>query len=172
MVCIAEHKNSSNTLFMHRLKSSTKFTTWSMNYVVFSLSSFIMISSVWKFTPNMLLARETHMHSFFNFHIPPNASFLNRWLKCMVSTCDCLKTPSRVVDHKFWAMKTQYHCALEGPKPLSDNGMNRSILKPWFNIISLLRCYFSNSLGIPWDFQHRIQMAYLTNISYKVHLKL
>jgi len=68
--CIAEHKNSSNTLFMHRLKSSTKFTTWSMNYVVFSLSSFIMISSVWKFTPNMFLARETHMHSFFNFHIP------------------------------------------------------------------------------------------------------
>ena len=46
-----------------RLKSSMKFTTWSMNYVVFSLSSFIM-------TPNMFLARETHMHSFFNFHIP------------------------------------------------------------------------------------------------------
>ena len=50
---------------MHRLKSSTKFTTWNMNYVVFSLSSFIMISS-----PNMFLARETHMHSFFNFHTP------------------------------------------------------------------------------------------------------
>ena len=72
--CIAEHKNSSNTLFMHRLKSSTKFTTWSMNYVVFSLSSFIMISSVWKFTPNMFLAiaRETHIHrSTFTF---PNTS--------------------------------------------------------------------------------------------------
>ena len=68
--CISQHKHSCYTLFMHRLKSSTKFTTWSMNYVVFSLSSFIMISSVWKFTPNMFLARETHMHSFFNFHIP------------------------------------------------------------------------------------------------------
>ena len=88
--CIAEHKNSSNTLFMHRLKSSTKFITWSMNYVMFSLSSFY-----WHRTCSL---QGKHMHCFFNFHIPQYFLALRNSLLDLIGACYHLPSLEMIIN--------------------------------------------------------------------------